>query len=266
MKKVTLILTAAMLLAIFGFTSCSSDNKKNEIEDVDLGLNIGNPKLDNKSGGVYFVSTYAGEYIFRLNLKNGNNLMICEMFHDDKYSDLTAEKRDWEVGENLTLFQFSKDNIQLLISLDQDGEPQSKFLYNDEVWETVAYKSTAKEPVKVYSGVDISNYDFVDNKPKMQYEDIVLMVVINKSYFYGSKSLNYLSDYLYTPELMTFTKYSKTHFTIINPEYPIYPDYANNENTWYREAEYDENKIYSYIYEDDYDGAEYILELFRRFQ
>lgn len=262
MKNVILILTAACFFAIIGFTSCSSDNKKNEVEDVDLGLNIGNPKLDNKSGGVYFVSTYAGEYIFRLNLKNGNDLMICEMFHDDKYSDLTAEKRDWEVGENLTLFEFSKDNIQLLISLDQDGEPQSKFLYNDQVWETVVYKSTAKEPVKIYSGTTES---FYEEKIEFKSSWDEVMILKNKHYFYGLIQSG-LTHEDYCTIFKEITKLKDNKLTYDVPDHPNDPE---GNYAWERTVDYSETELKLNIIEDlgDYDGT-WILNhlLLRRFQ
>lgn len=262
MKKVTLILTAAMLLAIFGFASCSSEKKKEEVIDVDLGPNITTPTLDEKSGGVYFVATYAGEYIFRLNLKNGNDLMICEMFHDGKYSDLTAEKRDWEVGENLTLFEFSKDNIQLLISLDKDGKPNSKLLYKDQVWETVVYKSTAKEPVKVYSGRTEAIYG--KNKEfKSSLEEI--MILQNVNYFYGLlRSGDTHEDYCTIFKEITKLKDNKLTYDV-----PDHPNDPEGNYAWERTVDYSETELKLNIIEElgGKEGTYYSNHLLlRRFQ
>lgn len=286
MKKAALTLTGAIFLAFSGLTACSSEKKKEEIIDVDLGPNIGTPTLDDKSGGVYFVTTPAGEYIFRLNLKNGNDLMICEMFNNDKYSDLTPEKRDWMPGENLTHFEFSKDNIQLLISLDKDGTPSSKFLYNDEVLLSKAFKSTAKEPVKIYSGTTTTTYNITSPDYNVKDESTYfeeLMIIINEDYyFYGliqreqgdidmidrSKYYSYSTIY----NKITNIKNGKITYDVPDgSNHSEDSDGSNYINTWERTAFYSEDKLeyedlYEYEYEDVYETENTYHLLLRRFK
>lgn len=242
MKKITLNLLV-ILLAMFINFGCSSD--KDDKNDTDLGLNITTPALDEKSGGVYFVSTYAGEYIFRLNLKNGNDLMICEMFNNDKYSDLTPEKRDWMPGENLTHFEFSKDDIQLLISLTQGGEPESKLVIDNNVLKTVAFKSTAKEPIKVYSGTTHTRFED-QIEPSGVWEEI--MILRNKHYFYGlieSKvkmidRIDDLNNWRYCSIFKEITELKDNKLTYDVPDHPNDPE---GKYVWERTVTYSESKL-----------------------
>ncbi|HTO36642.1 MAG TPA: hypothetical protein VLZ72_10415, partial [Flavobacterium sp.] len=150
MKKLFLFGLAISALVL---GSCSSKDDINDTEIV-VNPNVTDSKLDQKSGGVYFASTYAGEYIFRLNLKNGDDAMTCEMFHDDKYSKLAAPETNWQVGDPLEDFQFSSGDVKLVLSLNEDGEGEAQVFVEDTKFESVIFKSTAKEPVKVYSGLD----------------------------------------------------------------------------------------------------------------
>jgi len=148
MKKPVSYLFA--LMAVF-FVACSSDDDRNDTKIV-VNPNVSDSKLDQKSGGVYFVSTLAGEYIFRLNLKNGDDAMTCEMFHNEDYSELAPAETAWEPGEVLDNLQFSSGEVKLILSLNEEGEGEAQVFVGEDEFEAVIFKSTAKEPVKVYSG------------------------------------------------------------------------------------------------------------------
>src|SRR5690554_6608451 len=146
MKKLFLFGLAITVLAL---GSCSSEDDINDTKIV-VNPNVTDSKLDQKSGGVYFVSTLAGEYIFRLNLKNGDDAMTCEMFHNEDYSKLAPAEIAWEPGEVLENLQFSSGEVKLILSLNEDGEGEAQVFVEDTKFESVIFKSTAKEPVKVY--------------------------------------------------------------------------------------------------------------------
>ncbi|HTO14291.1 MAG TPA: hypothetical protein VLZ83_00870 [Edaphocola sp.] len=244
--------------------SCSSKDDINDTEIV-VNPNVTDSKLDQKSGGVYFASTYAGEYIFRLNLKNGDDAMTCEMFHDDKYSKLAAPETNWQVGDPLEDFQFSSGDVKLVLSLNEDGEGEAQVFVEDTKFESVIFKSTAKEPVKVYSGLDYEEV-FDVGELYVRQNDFV-MVVIEGKYFIGTKvegEGDILDSYRYTPELTAFKSISATTLVFLQPDILQYIE----EWSWEREASYDEDRIYSYEYEDLENGNYYKSELtlHRRFK
>ena len=179
MKKLFLFGLAITALAL---GSCSSEDDINDTKIV-VNPNVTDSKLDQKSGGVYFVSTLAGEYIFRLNLKNGDDAMTCEMFHNEDYSKLAPAETAWEPGEVLENLQFSSGEVKLILSLNEDGEGEAQVFVEDTKFESVIFKSTAKEPVKVYSGDTKEYYKANRESPDRILKEV--MVLQNDLYFYG---------------------------------------------------------------------------------
>src|SRR5690554_6637991 len=171
MKKLFLFGLAITALVL---GSCSSKDDKNDTKIV-VNPNVSDSKLDQKSGGVYFVSTLAGEYIFRLNLKNGDDAMTCEMFHNEDYSELAPAETAWEPGEVLNNLQYTAGEVKLILSLNEDGEREAQVFVEDTEFEVVVFKSTAKEPVKVYSG-DTKEY----YKANRESPDRILKEVIDR--------------------------------------------------------------------------------------
>lgn len=264
MKKLFLFGLAITALAL---GSCSSEDDINDTKIV-VNPNVTDSKLDQKSGGVYFVSTLAGEYIFRLNLKNGDDAMTCEMFHDDKYSKLAAPETNWQVGDPLEDFQFSQGDVKLTLSLDADGEGEAQIKVGDKEYEAVIFKSTNKKPVKVYSGEDIIRYN-IENGEELA--EIIkynfIMIVIDKSYYAGFIQVSGygIPTYNYTPYLFQFIQKDATKITFLNPGPPEYVDV--DEWSWERIATWDDDKISAYLYEEDEWGdADYSLNLHRRFK
>lgn len=180
MKKLFLFGLAITALAL---GSCSSEDDINDTKIV-VNPNVTDSKLDQKSGGVYFVSTLAGEYIFRLNLKNGDDAMTCEMFHNEDYSKLAPAETAWEPGEVLENMQFSSGEVKLVLSLNEDGEGEAQVFVEDTKFESVIFKSTAKEPVKVYSG-----WQTVVFRPGESSEVIEskrqTLILKNRDYYFG---------------------------------------------------------------------------------
>jgi hypothetical protein len=262
MKKLFLFGLAITALAL---GSCSSEDDINDTKIV-VNPNVTDSKLDQKSGGVYFVSTLAGEYIFRLNLKNGDDAMTCEMFHDDKYSKLAAPETNWQVGDPLEDFQFSQGDVKLTLSLDADGEGEAQIKVGDKEYEAVIFKSTNKKPVKVYSGEDIIRYNIENGEELAEiYKFNFIMIVIDKSYYAGKIQVSGygIPTYNYTPYLFQFIQKDATEITFLNPSMPDYVD----EWSWERIATWDDDKISAYLYEEDEWGdADYSLNLHRRFK
>src|SRR5690554_625846 len=259
MKK-SLLFAWAITALIFG--ACSSDDEDNDTKIV-VDRNVSGSELEQKSGGVYFVSTLAGEYIFRLNLKNGDDAVICEMFHNEVYSELAPAETAWEPGEVLEILQFSSGEVKLILSLNEDGEGEAQVFVEDTKFESVVFKSTAKEPVKVYSGLDYEEV-FDVGELYVRQNDFV-MVVIEGKYFIGTKvEGDILDSYRYTPELTAFKSISATTLVFLQPDILQYIE----EWSWEREASYDEDRIYSYEYEDLENGNYYKSELtlHRRFK
>jgi hypothetical protein len=258
MKKLFLFGLAITALAL---GSCSSKDDINDTKIV-VNPNVTDSKLDQKSGGVYFVSTLAGEYIFRLNLKNGDDAMTCEMFHNEDYSKLAPAETAWEPGEVLENLQFSSGEVKLILSLNEDGEGEAQVFVEDTKFESVIFKSTAKEPVKVYSGLDYEEV-FDVGELYVRYNDFV-MIIIEGSYFTGMKMEKDLYPYRYTPGLTAFKSISATTLVFLQPDILEYIE----EWSWEREASYDEDRIYSYEYEDLENGNYYKSELtlHRRFK
>lgn len=259
MKKLFLFGLAITALAL---GSCSSEDDINDTKIV-VNPNVTDSKLDQKSGGVYFVSTLAGEYIFRLNLKNGDDAMTCEMFHNEDYSKLAPAETAWEPGEVLENLQFSSGEVKLILSLNEDGEGEAQIFVGEDEFEAVIFKSTAKEPVKVYSGLDYEEV-FDVGELYVRQNDFV-MVVIEGKYFIGTKvEGDILDSYRYTPKLTAFKSISATTLVFLQPDILQYIE----EWSWEREASYDEDRIYSYEYEDLENGNYYksVLTLHRRFK
>lgn len=250
------------LLGILIFASCSKDDDEPEIK---VTPNISVPDLDNKSGGVYFVSTLAGEYIFRLNLKNGDDAMTCEMFHNEDYSKLAPAETAWEPGEVLENLQFSSGEVKLILSLNEDGEGEAQVFVEDTKFESVIFKSTAKEPVKVYSGDTKEYYKANRESPDHILKEV--MVLQNDLYFYGiwdetnPHSVEYMWSY-------GFKLSNKTESTF-SYKVPDCPNAQTDDYTWERDnVKYDES-IISWVFEDDSNPEEYFyseLTLHRRFK
>ena len=259
MKK-SLLFAWAITALIFG--ACSSDDEDNDTKIV-VDRNVSGSELEQKSGGVYFVSTLAGEYIFRLNLKNGDDAVICEMFHDEDYSELAPAETTWEPGEVLENLQFTAGEVKLILSLNEDGEGEAQVFVEDTKFESVIFKSTAKEPVKVYSGLDVD--EGVDVDISYRWEHDFVMIIIEGKYFIGTKVENDRWDpYRYTPELTAFKSISATDFVFLHPDVLQYIE----EWSWEREASYNEDRIHSYQYEESENGNHYAIELtlHRRFK
>jgi hypothetical protein len=258
MKKLFLFGLAITALVL---GSCSKD----DINDTKIVVNpnVSDSKLDQKSGGVYFVSTLAGEYIFRLNLKNGDDAMTCEMFHDENYSELAPAETTWEPGEVLDNLQFSSGEVKLILSLNEDGEGEAQVFVEDTEFEAVIFKSTANEPVKVYSGLDIIKYGVTSNQPEIYTYDFV-MIMQNDSYFAGKILVEGDDDYRYTPYLLNFIQKDASQITFLNPDLPGSED---DDWRWERSATWDDDKISAHVYEDnEWGDDEYTLTLHRRFK
>lgn len=259
MKKLFLFGLAITALVL---GSCSSKDDKNDTKIV-VNPNVTDSKLDQKSGGVYFVSTLAGEYIFRLNLKNGDDAMTCEMFHDENYSELSPAETAWEPGEALDNLQFSSGEVKLILSLNEEGEGEAQIFVGEDEFEAVIFKSTAKEPVKVYSGLDVA--EVFDVGELHISRDAFVMIIIEGKYFTGKK-IEGDSDhpYRYTPEPTAFISISATNLIFLQPDVLKYIE----EWSWEREASYNEDRIHSYEYEDLENGNswESELTLHRRFK
>src|SRR5690554_3114232 len=264
MKKLFLFGLAIIALVL---GSCSSKDDKNDTKLV-VNPNVSDSKLDQKSGGVYFVSTLAGEYIFRLNLKNGDDAVICEMFHDEDYSELAPAETTWEPGEVLENLQFTAGEVKLVLSLNEDGEGEAHVFVEDTKFESVIFKSTAKEPVKVYSGDTKVYYKANRESPDRILKEV--MVLQNDLYFYGIwdetnphsiHSIEYMWSY-------GFKLSNKTESTF-SYKVPDYPNAQTDDYTWERDnVKYDES-IISWVFEDDSNPEEYLyseLTLHRRFK
>lgn len=180
MKKLFLFGLAITVLAL---GSCSSKDDINDTKIV-VNPNVTDSKLDQKSGGVYFVSTLAGEYIFRLNLKNGDDAMTCEMFHNEDYSKLAPAETAWEPGEVLENLQFSSGEVKLILSLNEDGEGEAQVFVEDTKFESVIFKSTANEPVKVYSGWQTEVLRPGEDSEAI-YSKRQTMILKNRNYYFG---------------------------------------------------------------------------------
>lgn len=249
----------AILFVLMAFTACSEDD--NNVEPKEPNPNVSAENLENKSGGVYFAATPAGEYIFRIALKNGNDKIICQMFHEDSYSMLSADDiPDWEPGEELTGVVFSNEKVALHISLQEDGTETSQLFIEQEEIETVSFKSTQDTPVQVYSGHTVS-YETKGGIEEGADYTKEMMILQNENYFYGLKADE---DNYYRKVFSKLKDRTSTHFT-----YDV-PDSENGEYTWERiGVQYDEELI-SWSYEDENpDANEYFsteLNLFRRFK
>lgn len=180
MKK-SLLFAWAITALIFG--ACSSDDEDNDTKIV-VDRNVSGSELEQKSGGVYFVSILAGEYIFRLNLKNGDDAVICEMFHNEVYSELAPAETAWEPGEVLENLQFSSGEVKLVLSLNEDGEGEAQVFVEDTKFESVIFKSTAKEPVKVYSGWQTEVLRPGEDSEAI-YSKRQTMILKNRNYYFG---------------------------------------------------------------------------------
>lgn len=251
-----LILISIALFGLF-FISCSDGNNEKVVVDP----NVSDSKLENKSGGVYFVSSLAGEYIFRLNLKNGDNAMTCEMFHEDSYSELVSAETTWEPGEALDNLQFSAGEVKLMLSLNEDGKGETQIFVGGKEFESVIFKSTAKEPVKIYSGLEV--VEVFDVGELHIRRDAFVMIIIEGKYFTGMK-MEGDSFYRYTPEPTAFISISATDLIFLQPDILEFID----EWSWERQASYNEDRIYCYEYEDLDNGNYYKSELtlYRRFK
>ncbi|MGQ1946543.1 hypothetical protein ACT3CD_05510 [Geofilum sp. OHC36d9] len=141
------------LIAMF-FAACSSDDD----DKINLDPNVSDSEVEDISGGVYFSSSLAGEYIFRINLKNGDDAITCDMFHYDEYIELSSAETTWQPGEILNNLKFSNstNDIKLILFLDEDGEGEAQIFVENEEFEVVLFKSTSKQPVKIYTGLSIS--------------------------------------------------------------------------------------------------------------
>lgn len=260
MKK-SLLFAWAITALIFG--ACSSDDEDNDTKIV-VDRNVSGSELEQKSGGVYFVSTLAGEYIFRLNLKNGDDAVICEMFHDEDYSELAPAETTWEPGEVLENLQFTAGEVKLILSLNEDGEGEAQVFVEDTEFEVVVFKSTVKEPVKVYSGITITEGRRREDFFSRIIDEVI--IIQDNVFFYGLLERGSVEDYRFGFGL-EFSNMTNTSFTY---QMPDSPNAHLSGDVWEREnAEYDEELI-SWSYEDDNpDANEYFhsqLTLHRRFK
>src|SRR5690554_6089164 len=189
--------------------------------------------------------------------------MTCEMFHDENYSELAPAETAWEPGEVLENLQFSSGEVKLVLSLNEDGEGEAQIFVGEDEFEAVIFKSTAKEPVKVYSGLDVD--EGVDGDTSYKWEHDFVMIIIEGKYFIGTKvEGDILDPYRYTPELTAFKSISATDFVFLHPDVLEYIE----EWSWEREASYNEDTIHSYQNEESENGNHYEIELrlHRRFK
>ncbi len=257
MKKPVFYLIA--LMAVF-FVACSSDDDKNDTK-INLDPNVSDTKLDNKSGGVYFASSLAGEYIFRVNLKNGDDAITCDMFHNDEYLELAPTETTWQPGEALDDLEFSNSSVKLILSLNEDGEGEAQLFVEEKEFETVLFKSTSKKAVIIYSGT-VSNF----NSKGLENPDNVfdqIMIIQNDEYFYGLLERG-SEDYSFGFGL-EFSNKTKTSFTY---QVPDSPNAHLSGDVWEREnAEYDESKItWSYLDDNEFEYFYSELIMNRRFK
>ena len=127
------------------------------------------------------------------------------------------------------------------------------------------FKSTAKEPVKVYSGDTKEYYKANRESPDLILKEV--MVLQNDLYFYGiwdetnPHSIEYMWSY-------GFKLSNKTESTF-SYKVPDYPNAQTDDYTWERDnVKYDES-IISWVFEDDSNSEEYFyseLTLHRRFK
>jgi hypothetical protein len=247
----------SILLVLMAFTACSEDD--NNVETKEPNPNVSAENMNNKSGGVYFVATPAGEYIFRLGMKNSNDEILCQMFHEDSYSTLNPEDvPDWEPGEELTGLIFSNKNLTLNISLQEDGTESTQLFVKEEEMETISFKSTQDKPVLIYSGHTVSYYTKNHNEENSN-RTKEMMVLQNDNYFYGMKTGE---DQPYLKIHTQLTEKTSNEIT-----YNV-PDDENGIYTWERAGvQYNEDLIH-WSFEDD-NEFEYFyteLNLFRRFK
>lgn len=196
MKKMILF---ALGLMVISLGSCKKE-KNDEHITINVNTNVSDEKLDNKSGGVYFISTLVGEYIFRVNLKNGDNNMVCDMLHNEVYSKLPGQKTEWIPGEELNDYEFSAYGVKLILDIDELGTAQARVIIGEKEYETVVFKSTKEEPVKVYYGTSSTRVYIEESNGKIsddsfKEENKVLILQKNK-YYYGIKQINH-STYEY---------------------------------------------------------------------
>lgn len=258
-----LILISIALFGLF-FISCSDGNNEKVVVDP----NVSDSKLDNKSGGVYFVSSLAGEYIFRLNLKNGDNSLLCELFHNESYLELAPSNTDWQPGERMVDFEFSRNGIKLFLSIEENGEGSAQIQANGNEFDTFIFKSTSKKPVIIYSGLNRSYSD----KSKQDAYSIMeeVMILQNDSYYNGLISSNISlnnrarDNYYFGLNLKLSNKTSNS----FSYQVPDSPNAHLNNNTWDRDnVEYDEDSIFwNHEFESDYEYFYDELKLYRRFK
>lgn len=189
MKKNAIIYVAVIALTIF-FSGCTKEKVVVEVTGKIEDVNVSDKKLDNKSGGVYFVSTLVGEYIFRLNLKNGDNNMICDMLHNESYSKLPGQKTEWNPGKELRDYEFSGYGVKLIIDIDELGTAQAKVIVGEKEYETVVFKATEKEPVKVYYGTYLYISVIIPLERRNEENEIRIFILQNEKYYYGRKDIN----------------------------------------------------------------------------
>ncbi len=237
MKKM-ILLTAALITISLG--SCKKE-KNDEHITINVNTNVSDKKLDNKSGGVYFISTLVGEYIFRVNLKNGDNNMVCDMLHNEVYTKLPGQKTEWIPGEELNDYEFSAYGVKLIIDIDELGTAQAKVVVSEKEYETVVFKSTKEEPVKVYYGTRIN----IEEWKNEIYEEIGFEVfIIQNEYYYFGRTINSHTNFGWeTKEYFIYDKFDK----ILDNE--IFFRVSDNigwgkENYEIWNYFFDENKIY----------------------
>lgn len=246
MKKMILF---ALGLMVISLGSCKKE-KNDEHITINVNTNVSDEKLDNKSGGVYFISTLVGEYIFRVNLKNGDNNMVCDMLHNEVYSKLPGQKTEWIPGEELNDYEFSAYGIKLILDIDELGTAQARVIVGEKEYETVVFKSTKEEPVKVYYGTR-NSYENIDSDI-FEYTKPAVFILKNTTYYYG-EALSNDEFYIYgqveniTEDEITF----KSNYSLNGG----WDDSTVDIMTY----EYDDNKIWFYQEVNNIEAGEHFI-------
>lgn len=252
MKKNAIIYVAVIALTIF-FSGCTKEKVVVEVTGKIEDVNVSDKKLDNKSGGVYFVSTLVGEYIFRLNLKNGDNNMICDMLHNESYSKLPGQKTEWNPGEELRDYEFSGYGVKLIIDIDELGTAQAKVVVGEKEYETVVFKATEKEPVKVYYGTYFSK-NIYSGKEFLNSE-IQIFIFQNEKYYYGEKDTNQNREKYIIGNIEEIKYHDEKKMDL------IYFEYFNCEEGWLNSTNCSDRYIRTFPFNKD----EIIYELYNEY-
>ena len=152
MKKIFALLVSALFVVACG---SSKDDDPAPVVDPDVTL----PSLDNKSGGVYYAMSKESFRIFKLNLKNGDDKMICQMFDGLEYITIEGEATSWKPGQSLTYYAFEKDGVKLSMAINATDLTSFTFESEGKVEELITRKSSVKSPVLVYFDSDMKSYD-----------------------------------------------------------------------------------------------------------